>query len=83
MKEHNWWRLAITDENGVTFNIHGDTAVMQAAYNELKEIACAPDGVGHTFVEIHGVTDTVDRADSTLCINARRIFGMYLTAMYN
>ena len=82
MSEHKWWRLAITDEAGTTFNITGDTAVMHSAYEELKEAVRATDGVGSPFVEIHGVTDTVDRADCSLTINARRISGMYLTALY-
>lgn len=56
---------------------------MHAAYEELKEAASSVDGAGQKFVEIHGVCDTVDRADASLFINPHQMSGMFLTALYN
>ena len=77
-----YWRLEIEKENGKLCLIYGTEENLRLAYDELRAAKEMPDGTsGQKTIEVHGHTDTADRAEVTLFVLTANVESVSLTHM--
>ncbi len=76
-----YWRLDIEKEGGTRITIFGTEETLRTAYQELKTAKALPDGVAAKLVEIHGHTDTADRAEVAMFVEVEKVHSATLVRM--
>lgn len=78
----SYWQLKIVEKNGTITNICGDEDVMRTAQREWKDGLAQIEVERPNFIEVHGVCDSVDRAEATFVIDFYQITSMGVTKLY-
>lgn len=74
------WRLEFIDRNAVKHVVFGSEDVLRQAVDEWKSTLVV-DGTGPKLIEVHGHTDTSDRAHATLGVKAEDILAYSVVRM--
>ncbi len=77
-----FWSLEILEHNGTTAKVCGTEETMKMYYEEIKEALGGVDGTGAKVIEVHGMFDSIDRAEISRLICVDRISIATVLKMY-
>lgn len=76
------WKIELYNTHGGTIYVLAQEDLAREALAEWRAYALAPDGTGSALIEVHGMTDTADRAEMTTCLRLQDLWGVSIFRMY-